>query len=43
MLWGEYLETNGEKGVQPPDWAYQMIDDINAFQSAPIGSRNRLS
>ena len=38
MLWGEYLETNGEKGVQPPDWAYQMIDDINAFQSAPVGS-----
>ncbi len=38
MLWGEYLETDGAKGVQPPDWAYQMIDDINAFQATPVGT-----
>ena len=38
MLWGEYLETGGEKGVMPPDWVYQMIDDINAFQSTPVGT-----
>ena len=38
MLWGEYLETGGEKGVKPPDWAFQMIDDINAFQSTPVGT-----
>ena len=38
MLWGEYLETNGEQGVKPPDWVFQMVDDINAFQSATVGS-----
>ena len=38
MLWGEYIETDGAQGVQPPDWVYTMIDDINTFQSAPVGS-----
>ena len=38
MLWGEYLQTDGAKGAQPPDWVYQMIDDINAFQSTPVGT-----
>jgi len=38
MLWAEYLETKGAKGVKPPDYAYQMIDDITAFQSIPVGS-----
>ncbi len=38
MLWAEYIDTNGAKGVKPPEWAYQMIDDINAFQSQPAGS-----
>ena len=38
MLWGEYLETGGAKGVQPPDWVYEMIDDINAFQSTLVGT-----
>ena len=35
MLWSEYVQTNGEKGVKPPDWVFQMIDDINTFQSTP--------
>lgn len=39
MLWGEYLETDGAKGVQPPDWVYQMSDDIDAFQSTPVGTQ----
>jgi peptide/nickel transport system substrate-binding protein len=38
MLWAEYIDSNGASGVKPPDYAYQMIDDINAFQSAPVGS-----
>lgn len=38
MLWGEYLESNGAKGVKPPEWAMKMVDDINAFQSAIPGT-----
>jgi len=38
MLWGEYIETKGAAGVKPPDYAYQMVDDINAFQSTPAGT-----
>ena len=38
MLWAEYIDTKGAKGVKPPAWAYTMIDDINAFQSEPSGS-----
>jgi peptide/nickel transport system substrate-binding protein len=38
MLWGEYLDSDGVSGVKPPAWAYQMIDDIAAFQSATPGS-----
>ena len=38
MLWGEYLDTGGAKGVQPPDWVLRMKDDIDAFQSAPVGT-----
>jgi peptide/nickel transport system substrate-binding protein len=38
MLWAEYIESNGASGVEPPKWALDMIDQINAFQSAPAGS-----
>lgn len=38
MLWGEWLESDGSKGVEPPDYVKQLRDDINAFQSTPIGS-----
>lgn len=38
MLWAEYLESDGASGVEPPKWVYEMRDDINAFQSSPIGS-----
>ncbi len=38
MLWAEYIETNGASGIEPPAWAMEMIDDINAFQSATPGS-----
>jgi peptide/nickel transport system substrate-binding protein len=38
MLWGEYFESDGAKGVEPPDYVKQLRDDINAFQSTPVGS-----
>ena len=38
MLWAEYIDSDGANGVKPPDYVYQMIDDINAFQSTPVGT-----
>ncbi len=38
IRWGEYIDTDGATGVKPPDYVYQMIDDIGAFQAAPAGS-----
>ena len=38
MLWAEWVDSNGEKGVEPPDYVKQLIDDVNAFQSATAGS-----
>lgn len=38
MLWAEWVDSNGEKGVEPPDYVKQLIADINAFQSTPVGT-----
>ncbi len=38
MLWAEWVDSNGASGVEPPDYVKQMIADINAFQSAPVGT-----
>lgn len=38
MLWAEYIESNGQKGVKPPQKVFDLIDSINAFQSAVPGS-----
>jgi len=38
MLWAEWVDSDGSKGVEPPDFVKQLIDDINAFQSAVAGS-----
>ncbi|HKJ53975.1 MAG TPA: ABC transporter substrate-binding protein, partial [Gammaproteobacteria bacterium] len=38
MLWAEWVDSNGASGVEPPDYAKQMMKDINAFQSAPVGT-----
>ena len=38
MLWGEYVDTNGASGVEPPQYVYDMMDDIDAFQAATAGS-----
>jgi peptide/nickel transport system substrate-binding protein len=38
MLWAEWIDSKGASGVEPPDYAKQMIEDINGFQSAPVGT-----
>jgi peptide/nickel transport system substrate-binding protein len=38
MLWAEWVDSNGARGVEPPDYAKQMMKDINAFQSTPVGT-----
>lgn len=38
MLWAEYIDSNGTKGVKPPAYVNQLIDDINGFQSARVGT-----
>jgi len=38
MLWGEYIDTKGASGVKPPEYVYQMMEDINAFQGAVVGT-----
>jgi peptide/nickel transport system substrate-binding protein len=38
MLWAEWVDSNGASGVEPPDYAKQMIKDIGAFQSTPVGT-----
>jgi peptide/nickel transport system substrate-binding protein len=44
MLWGEYIDTKGASGVKPPEYVYQMMEDIDAFQGAVVGTEesNRL-
>ncbi len=38
MLWGEWVESNGAAGVEPPQYVLTMMEDINAFQAAAVGS-----
>ncbi|MEE2718111.1 MAG: ABC transporter substrate-binding protein, partial [SAR324 cluster bacterium] len=38
MLWAEYVDSNGAKGVKPPAYVMQLIEDVNEFQSTAIGS-----
>ena len=38
ILWAEWIDSNGAAGVEPPDYAKQLISDINDFQSAEVGS-----
>lgn len=38
MLWAEWVDSDGSKGVEPPDYVKQLIEDINTFQSAVAGS-----
>ncbi|MFD1157593.1 ABC transporter substrate-binding protein [Roseovarius aestuarii] len=38
MLWGEWLDSDGAKGVEPPEFVKKLAADIDAFQSASPGS-----
>jgi len=38
MLWAEWVDSNGSKGVEPPAWVKSLIADVNAFQSADQSS-----
>ena len=38
MLWAAYIDTNGEDGVKPPQWAYELSDGIDMFQSFELGT-----
>jgi peptide/nickel transport system substrate-binding protein len=38
MLWAEWVDSKGASGVEPPDYVKQMMEDIDAFQSASPGS-----
>jgi peptide/nickel transport system substrate-binding protein len=38
MLWGEYVESGGTAGVEPPAYVNEMMADINAFQATPVGT-----
>lgn len=38
MLWAEYMDSDGAKGVEPPAWVAELAAYIDAFQSAAPGS-----
>jgi len=38
MLWAEYIDSKGAKGVQPPDYVMKSVDLINKFQSTKPGT-----
>ncbi|MGC1495742.1 MAG: ABC transporter substrate-binding protein [Sulfitobacter sp.] len=38
MLWGEYVDSDGASGVEPPAYAKEMMEDIKAFQATPVGT-----
>ena len=38
MLWAEWVDTGGTAGVEPPEYVKQITADIDAFQSAEVGS-----
>ena len=38
MLWAEWVDSSGSAGAEPDQWAKDMMDDINALQSAEVGS-----
>ena len=38
MLWGEWVDSDGASGVEPPAFAKEMMEDIKTFQATPVGS-----
>ncbi len=41
MLWAEYIDSKGKKGVKPPAWVMEMSKTIDAFQAAKPGSEEQ--
>lgn len=39
MKWAEWVDSKGAAGVEPPDYVKQMMTDIDAFQTAEVGSQ----
>ena len=38
MLWGEYVQSDGTAGVEPPAYVKEMMEDVKAFQAAIVGT-----
>ena len=38
MLWAEWVDSKGAKGVEPPAYVKEMLKDIDAFQSTVVGT-----
>lgn len=38
MGWAEWIDSNGASGIEPPQYALDMVEDINALQQAVPGS-----
>lgn len=38
ILWALWIDSNGTAGLEPPDYAKQMLADINKLQTTKIGS-----
>jgi peptide/nickel transport system substrate-binding protein len=38
MLWGEYVQSDGATGVEPPAYVKDMMTDVVAFQASAVGS-----
>ena len=39
MEWAKWVDTEGAEGTEPPAYVKQIMDDLNAFQSADQGSQ----
>ena len=38
IRWSEYIDSDGANGMKPPQYVYDMMADINAFQGAIAGT-----
>ncbi|MEM0942395.1 MAG: ABC transporter substrate-binding protein [Pseudomonadota bacterium] len=38
MLWDTWIQTEGAEGIEPPQWAMTMMEDIEQFQQLEPGS-----
>ena len=38
LKWAEWIESDGTAGIEPPDYVYDMINDIDTLHTAAVGS-----